>query len=123
MGRAEGVTVLSFSSHHGKANARAELLKQNGFEVRSVTSPVQTQFEIEMGQCGVFVTWPVVSHLITADLVGVFRRYCPDGIVVFVKPGGGRHIEAEITLDESDDPTRLAEAILSHFRHRDRLVG
>ena len=123
MGLAERVTVLSFSSDHGKGNRRAEVLEQNGFEVRSVTSPVQAQFEIEMGQCGVFVTCPVVSHLITADLVRVFRRYCPDGIVVFVKPDKGRTIEAEITLDESDDPVRLAEAIRSHLRDRDRLVG
>src|SRR4051794_32566383 len=34
-------TVLSFSSDHAKADRRAEVLKQNGFEVRSVTSPVQ----------------------------------------------------------------------------------
>jgi hypothetical protein len=123
MGLTEGVTVLSFSSDHGKANGRAKILKQNGFEVRCVSSPVQAQFEIEMGQCGVFVTCPLVSQLVTADLVGVFRRYCPDGIVVFVKSERARTIDADITLDESDDPAKLAEAILSHLRDRDRLVG
>ena len=116
-------TVLSFSSDRDKAGRRAEVLKQNGFDVRSVISPVQAQFEIEMGQCGIFVTCPIVSALITADLVGVFRRYCPDGIVVSIKSGGRVKIEADITLDESDDPAKLPEAILTLIRDRDRLVG
>jgi len=116
-------TVLSFSTDHEKAGRRAEILQQNGFEVRSAGSPVQAQFEIEMGQCGVFVTCPVVSELIAADLVGVFRRYCPDGIVVFVKSERARTIDADITVDESDDPAKLPEAILTHLRDRGRLVG
>ena len=116
-------TILSFSSDHEKAHRRAEILQQNGFEVRSVISPVQAQFEIEMGQCGIFVICPIVSALITADLVGVFRRYCPDGIVVSIKSEGRVKIEADITLDESDDPAKLPQAILTLIRDRDRLVG
>jgi len=113
-------TVLSFSSDHAKADRRAEVLKQNGFEVRSVTSPVQAQFEIEMGQCGIFITCPVVSELTTADLVGVFRRYCPGGIVVLIGAPRRTAIEAEIVLDESDDPDMIARAILDYLHRSER---
>jgi hypothetical protein len=116
MGASE-LTVPSFSSDHEKAGRRVEVLNQNGFEVRSVNSPVQAQFEIKMGQCGIFVTCPVVSAMTTADLVRVFRRYCPDGIVVSIKSHRRGTIEAEIILEESNDPARLAEAILTHFRN------
>ena len=117
------LTVLSLSSDHEKAGRRVEVLKQNGFEVRSVNSPIQAQFEIEMGQCGIFVTCPVVSEMTTADLVRVFRRYCPDGIVVFIKSDRRGTIQAEIILEESNDPALLADAILTHFRDQDILAG
>jgi len=113
-------TVLSFSTDHEKAVRRAEVLKQNGFDVRSVVSPVQAQFEIEMGQCGIFITCPVVSALITADLVGVFRRYCPDGIVVLIGAPRRMAIEAKIALDESDGPDMIARAILDYLHRSDR---
>jgi len=45
-------TVLSLSFDAEKVRCRAEILSQNGFEVRSVGSPVQAQFEIEMAHAG-----------------------------------------------------------------------
>ena len=122
MERTEKLTILSFSSDREKASRRAEILKQNGFEVRSVSSPVQAQFEIEMGQCDIFVTCPVVSKLVTLDLVKIFRRYCPDGIVVFIKSEGWGLIEAEIVLEESNDPTDLAEAITVYLRRQEKIA-
>ena len=123
MDEAEKLTILSFSSDRGKASRRAEILKQNGFEVRSVGSPVQAQFEIEMGQCDILVTCPVVSKLVTVDLIKLFRRFCPDGIVVFIKSDGLGLIDAEIVLEESNDPADLAEAITVYLRRREKLAG
>ena len=112
-------TVLSFSSDHPKLRRRASILKEHGFEVRSVSSPVQAQFEIEMGQCGIFITCPVVSELVTADLVRIFRKYCPGGVVVLIGAPRRTTIEAEIALDESDDPEIVAQAIADYLHRSD----
>jgi hypothetical protein len=115
----ENWTVLLLSFHSEKPAGLAEAFRRNGFEVVSVGSPAQARYEIQMGRCGVFVTCPLVSDLITADLVDQFKKNCPTGLVVC--PMNSRtdrslFSQADIEVDDSDIPEHIVEAVVARTK-------
>jgi hypothetical protein len=105
-------TVLSLNPN-GMALERYELeLRDRGFVMISVSSPVEARFEIEMGRCGVFLISYLTPPLIRDDLVLLFRRSCPQGTVVYVTQHPN-HIVVGVDLLflETDRPGSIAERI------------
>ena len=100
-------TVLSLSFDPEKLKNREDALRVHGFEVRSVSSPGQARFEIEMGQCGVFVTCDAVSEIVNQDLMKLFHKFChKDGFIVYFErddhPSSSIYpLPADIRLPES----------------------
>jgi len=77
-------TVLSLNSdRHSLVRQEADLQK-DGFTVISVSSAIQARFEIEMGRCGTFLISYITPLAIYSDLASLFRRSCPDGLIVFI---------------------------------------
>jgi hypothetical protein len=72
-----------------------------------------------MGQCGLFVSCPVLSDVSNDQLFRLFKRYCPDGITVFVIKDEARSAvyrpQADIQIHESYGPNGIAAAILAHL--------
>ncbi len=118
-------TVLSLSFDQENLHRRADILKYNGFDVVSVSSPTQARFEIEMGLCGIFVSCALVSDIVNADLFGLFKRFCPDGVIVHVtssrsqmRPIAQPH--ADLEVDEVSGPDGIVEALLGYLKpHQD----
>jgi hypothetical protein len=97
----------------GVALERHELeLRDSGFVVISVSSPVEARFEIEMGRCGVFLTSYLTPPLIRDDLVLLFRRSCPQGTVVCVTEHPNHIIAGvDVLLSNQTQPQGIAEKI------------
>ena len=76
----------------------------------SVTSAVQARFEIEMGRCGVFLICYRLSSEQADELSKLFRKYCPEGRIIFVtKPAqqGEVPTETDFAIPESGGPEQI----------------
>jgi hypothetical protein len=114
-------TVLSLSFDQENLHRRADLLKYSGFDVISVYSPTQARFEIEMGQCGIFISCALVPDVVNADLFGLFKRFCPDGVVVHVTSSRSQmhptaQPHADFEVDEASGPEGIMEALLRYLK-------
>jgi len=113
-------SVLSLSTDHDptRLRARAKALQLSGFDVVSVNSASQAEFEISMGQCGVFVSCPLLSDYSTGEMFKLFKKYCPAGLTVFVIRASGSDYmpPADIRVDESCGPNGIAAAIVARLR-------
>jgi hypothetical protein len=112
-------TILSLSFNAATSQRRAEALKQNGFRVVSVNSPTQARYEIEMGQCGIFITCPLVADIVSLDLLALFRKFCPTGTTIAVTSARthaaiGPHVDIEV--EEADDPGGIVQSLLARLR-------
>jgi hypothetical protein len=106
-------TVLSLNPS-GVALERHELeLRDSGFVVISVSSPVEARFEIEMGRCGVLLISYMTPLSSVMSLVLLFRRSCPGGKVVYVSQHPSPIIEGVdvLLLDAEQSPKGIAEKI------------
>ena len=107
-------TVLSLNPDGQTLLGLESTLRENGFEVISVSTPLEARFEIEMGRCGVFVTSYITPFAIYCDLVSLFRRSCPlNGMVVYL---ADRHIEespADIVFFAEDEPQTIVKKLSS----------
>ena len=113
-------TILSLSFDQDNLHRRADILKSNGFDVVSVSSPTQARFEIEMGQCGIFVSCALVSDIVNADLFGLFKNFCPDGLIVHVTSSRSQmrptaQPNADLEVDEASGPEGIVEALLKYM--------
>ena len=120
-------TVLSLCFDSEKLKARETAIRACGFRVTSVYSPAQARYEIEMGTCGIFVTCNAVPDIINQDLMNLFRRFCPDGLIVLItrnepSPKSAYEPHADITLPESQDPQGIAD-ILNALRRKPSLAS
>jgi hypothetical protein len=110
-------TVLSFSPSAEVLKAREVVLRSGGMHVISVLSSVQAHFEITMGRCGVLLICYRLSEAEAQDLTTIFKRYCPQGRVVFVmEPSKGKtHAPAgsDFIVPESAGPEQILE-VLNH---------
>jgi hypothetical protein len=84
MGMALEQTVLSLNPDGQSLLRQESALRESGFRVVSVSTPLQARFEIEMGRCGTFLTTDITPPAIYRDLAAFFKRNCPDGLVVYV---------------------------------------
>src|ERR1700727_2173156 len=82
-------TVLSLNSDGHSLLKQEVALKKGGFTVISVSSAIQARFEIEMGRCGIFLSSYITPPPIYSDLASLFRRSCPDGLIVFIAENDG----------------------------------
>ena len=107
-------TVLSLSSDQAVLSSREIALRNGGMKVVSVMSPVQARFEIEMGRCGIFLVCHRLSKAAMDDLTRLFRKTCPQGLIMFVTevPGDDRvPTEADIALPVSSGPENMVQAM------------
>lgn len=116
--------VVSLSFDPKKLQHREAALCAAGFEVKSVHSPGQARFEIEMGSCGIFVTGREISDIINRDLIDLFRRYCgANAFVVFVAsddvlPTASSEPWGDVLIPASRDPEGIVEALRKHSNLR-----
>jgi hypothetical protein len=108
-------TVLSLNPDGQTLRSQESALRENGFEVISVPTPLQARFEIEMGRCGVFLTSHITPLPICRDLISLFRVSCPDGTVVFLtSPSFEQAVEADIVLSAQDDPQGVVNRLCAY---------
>ena len=106
--------MLSLSSDQAVLTSREIALRNGGMKVVSVISPTQARFEIEMGRCGIFLACYRLSKAVVDDLRRLFRKTCPQGLIIFVSevPGDDRApSEADIILPESSGPEKMVQAM------------
>ncbi len=107
-------TVLSLNPDGRILSGQESALRESGFTVISVSTPVQARFEIQMGRGGIFLLSYLSPPLISVDLIRFFKEARPQGIVAFIsqreKVGPDN---VQILLTEEDEPRTVAEAILA----------
>ena len=106
-------TVLSLNPDGRTLRSQESTLRENGFEVISVPTPLQARFEIEMGRCGVFLTSHITPLPICRDLINLFRVSCPDGTVIFLT-SFEQALEADIVFSAQDDPHAIVKRLCSY---------
>jgi hypothetical protein len=103
-------SVLSLSPSQEALRSREATLQNGGLKVTSVMSAVQARFEIEMGRCGVFLICYRLSSEQADELTKLFRKYCPEGRIIFVtKPAqkGEVPTETDFAIPESGGPEQI----------------
>lgn len=106
-------TVLSLNPDGQTLCSQESALREIGFEVISVSTPIQARFEIEMGRCGIFLSSYITPLPIYRSLADLFRRSCPDGSVIFIthQPVDSGP-EADVLLSQ-DEPQAIVRWIIS----------
>lgn len=105
-------TVLSLNPDRQKLLTHEAALREGGFQIISVSAPVEARFEIEMGRCGVFLANYLAPIAIYRDLASIFRRSCPSGLVVYVAQRPDDNIpEVDILLSDEDEPRSIVKRI------------
>ncbi|MCU1299829.1 MAG: hypothetical protein JWQ87_113 [Candidatus Sulfotelmatobacter sp.] len=107
-------TALSLNPN-GKTLLPYEIaLRETGFEVISVSAPLDARFEIEMGRCGIFLTSYLTPAPVYRDLASLFRRSCTDGqIIFFIDHPDDNVPDADILVSDRDEPRSVVERIRS----------
>jgi hypothetical protein len=112
-------TVLSFNPDRQKLLTHEAALREGGFQIISVSAPVEARFEIEMGRCGVFLANYLAPIAIYRDLASLFRRSCPGGLVVYQAQRPDDNIpKADILLSDEDEPRSIVNRIQSMRREK-----
>lgn len=107
-------TVLSLNPDGQTLRNREAALREGGFEVISVPTPLQARFEIEMGRCGIFLSSHITPLPIYRSLADLFRRNCPKGSVIFVTHHPDDDVpEADVLLFDKDEPRDIVRWIVS----------
>lgn len=103
-------TVLSYSRDPAVLAIREWSLRKGGFEVISVGSEAEARLEIEMGRCGILLVCTNVR-----DLIRLFRRYCADGRIIFVRTAMSSPPPktADYVVEESEGPEAIVEVLRS----------
>ena len=110
-------TVLCLNPDGQTLRNHESALRESGFEVMSVSSPLQARFEIEMGRCGIFLSGYITPLPIYRSLVGLFRRSCPEGLVILVTHQHDASVpEADALLFSDDEPQAVVRWIVSKAR-------
>jgi hypothetical protein len=106
-------TVLSLNPDRQSLLDHESALRESGFAVTSVYSPLQARFEIEMGRCGVFLTSYITPLVIYEDLASLFKRSCTSGLVAYVARRQEAIPGADILLSDQDEPRSIVERLRS----------
>jgi hypothetical protein len=117
-------TVLSLNPDRQTLFGHEAALREDGFEIVSVVSPLQARFEIEMGRCGIFLISHVTPQVIVRDLTRFFRCSCPNGIVIFIAQSPDDSIsDVDLILVDGDDPRSLGEGIAQSRKRKQANPG
>jgi hypothetical protein len=104
--------VLSLNPDGQGLLAYESALRENGFEVVSVYSPLEARFEIEMGRCGIFLTSYITPFVIYEDLASLFRRSCRGGIIAYLTRQPDDDVsDTDILLTREDEPRSLIDRL------------
>jgi hypothetical protein len=107
-------TVLSLNPDRQSLLNHESALRESGFVVTSVYSPLQARFEIEMGRCGVFLTSDITPFVIYQDLANLFKRSCTGAVVAYVARQPDDAVPgADILLSDQDEPHTIVEKLRS----------
>lgn len=107
-------TVLSLNPDGQTLRSQESALRESGFEVISVSTPLQARFEIEMGRCGIFLSSDITPLVIYRDLANLFRRSCPRGLVIFMTHQPDDNVsEADVLFFSEDEPQAIVQWIIS----------
>ena len=74
-----------------------------------------------MGLCGIFVSCALVPDLVNTDLFTLFKRFCPDGVIVHVTSSRSQMLpiaqpHADLEVDETIGPEGIVEALLTYLK-------
>jgi hypothetical protein len=111
-------SVLSLCPDLAILRTREATLEEAGFNVVSVTSTSQARFEIEMGRCGNLLLCHRVSSAAAGDLTKLYRTYCPQGRIIFIRSGTSRNKippEIDIAVSESQGHEAIVHAVQGDF--------
>jgi DNA-binding response OmpR family regulator len=104
--------ILSVCPSRETLADRESALREAGFEVVSVLTDTQARFEIEMGQCGVLLMCFRLFPEQVQELSRLFRKYCPDGRIIFVMAEEHESpIDADVVLRDMDGLRALLTAL------------
>lgn len=107
-------SVLSLNPDGQRLRAAESALRENKFEVISVSTPLQARFEIEMGRCGVFLTSYVTPVAIYQDLASLFRRNCPTGVIIYLaRRPDESNPDADIVVSDEGDTHSIVMGLRS----------
>ena len=110
-------TVLSLNPDGQTLRNQESALRESGFQVISVSSPLEARFEIEMGRCGIFLSSYITPVSIFRGLAELFRRSCPVGLVIFMRHQPDESVpEADVLLSSEDEPQAVVQWIISKQR-------
>ena len=107
--------VLSYSGDRNALIQRERALRRNGFEVVSVESENQAQFEIEMGSCGILLICFRTHREKAREMAELFKRNCSGGTIVFVmnqSPDRAPH-GVDYIVPESAGPEAIIDVLRS----------
>jgi hypothetical protein len=105
--------VLSVSPNERALIVRHNTLKNAGMKVTSVLTPAEARFEIEMGRCGQLLMCHRLSPDQADDIAELFRRYCPEGRIVFVTDHSDPRVPngVDALVEESSGPQEIVHAL------------
>jgi hypothetical protein len=105
-------TVLSLNPDGQRLLRQEQALREGGFSVITVPTPLQERFEIEMGRCGTFLTSDLTPPAIYRDLSAFFKRNCPAGLVVYVAEQKRDTVPAaDLLIWVGDEPNMIVQQI------------
>jgi len=107
-------SVLSVSPDEKELIVRHTALSDAGLKVVSVLTLAEARFEIQMGRCGSLLMCHRLSSEQAEDMAKLFRRYCPDGRIVFVTKGSSHDraiADADAYVPDSSGPQELVQAL------------
>ena len=110
----EKSNVLSVSPSRKQLIERHITLRGAGMNVVSVFSLAEARLEIQMGRCGNLLMCHRLSREQADDIAKLFRKYCPEGRIVFVTDGTSHASaapEADAYVPESRGPQELVQAL------------
>jgi hypothetical protein len=106
--------ILSLNPDGQTLRVQESALRDAGFQVISVSTPLQARFEIELGRCGVFLTGYITPLAIYQNLAGLFRVNCPPGLIIYLTQHADDTVPvADIVLSEEDEPRSIVEQLRS----------
>jgi DNA-binding response OmpR family regulator len=118
----EAAKILSLSYSADKLELRELALRAQGFEVKSVLSPGQARYEIEMGGYTIFLTCADVPDIVNQDLMNLFRRSCgEEGLIILIEGDGVTSktlypLPADVRIPKALDPDGIIQALRERRR-------
>jgi DNA-binding response OmpR family regulator len=118
----EAAKILSLSFNAEKLELRELALRAQSFEVKSVLSPGQARYEIEMGHYNIFLTCAAVPDIVNQDLMNLFRESGgEDGLIILIEGDEVTSkslypLPADVRIPKALDPDGIIQALQERRR-------